>query len=317
MATKIKCDSCGYKNNTMDDLVCRMCSQKLDPNKRWNDAVDPTVGINRSVARGAAKTVREKNEGPSEDQIVYVGDFAICYVFTVLGGRRLILKPGEVFTFGRGESCDYKIDSRACSRRHARIHWSGDPPAPEVIDLESKNGILVNGEPVPRKNLEDGDELTIGPFTATLRVLPATDIDQAESIDRLSATTTTTQRLVGEVKLISVPWLLQHFERLKESGTLTVYGEDAGGYVALISGVPIAAAYGRDLEVTGVEAIRAIAKIRTGRFAFSPRADATPQAINASLAEIFAPAGPPQRRRPPPPRRRGPPPSTGGYRKRR
>ncbi|MGE0713524.1 MAG: FHA domain-containing protein [Planctomycetota bacterium] len=329
MAIKIKCDACGYKNNTMDDLVCRMCSKKIDPNNRWNDAVghdpavrgqrgggaqDATLGIKASVQRGAAKAIQTKADGPTQDQIVYVGDFAICYVLAPFGGGRVILKPGEVFTLGRGEACDYKIDSKAASRRHARIHWSNDPPTPEIVDLDSKNGILINGEPVDRKVLEDEDVITIGPFTGTFRVLPANDIDgQLGQIDRLSATTSTHMRLVGEVKLVPIPWLLQHLERQKESGTLTVYGEDAGGYVAMISGVAIAAAYGRELETTGVEAIKAIAALRTGRFSFSPKADATPQSIGATMAEIFGPS-PSQRlrRRPPPPPRRGgggPPPT--------
>lgn len=340
MSIKIKC-ACGYKNNSVDDLVCRMCSQKLDPNNRWNDRAGPpaaggkksneevSLGINRGAQRGAAKAIKTKGDGPSEDQIVYVGDFAIVYLFQVSGGDRIILTPGEVFTFGRSDSADHKIDGKAVSRRHARVHWSGDNP--EIIDLDSKNGILINGQPAKRKALEDGDEVSIGTFHATLRVVPANDMEsQLEAPpDRLSATTLSTQRLIGEVRLVSLPWLLQHFERLKESGTLTVYGEESGGYVAFISGVPIAAACGEDLEVTGEEAIQAIARIRSGRFCFSPHADAAPQSIGKTVAEILgtsarpAPStqrlrqsGPPPsgggpRRPPPPPGRRRPPPTSG------
>ena len=238
MSIKIKCD-CGYKNNGIDDLVCQMCSQRLDPKNRWNDskapgaspakssgarsASDVSLGINRSVARGAAKVIATKNDGPSEDQIVYVGDFAIVYLFIVADtNEQIILTPGEVFTFGRGDNADHKVDGKSVSRRHARVHWSGDNP--EILDLESKNGILVNGQPHKRKPLEDGDEITIGTFNATLRVVPANDIEGSTATppDRLSATMISTQRLIGEVRLISLPWLLQHFERLKESGTLTV-----------------------------------------------------------------------------------------------
>lgn len=339
MSIKIKC-ACGYKNNSIDDLVCQMCSQPLDPNNRWNDQAgkigvktgarttdDVSLGINRSVARGAARAIQTKADGPSEDQIVYIGDFAIVYLFVVAEtNERIILTPGEVFTFGRGDNADHKINSKAVSRRHARIHWAGDTP--EIVDLDSKNGIEVNGQPVKRKPLEDGDEITVGKLSATLRVVPANDIEGSTSSppDRLSATVVSTQRLIGEVRLVSLPWLLQHFERLKESGTLTVYGEDAGGYVAFISGVPIAAAFGEDLDITGVEAIERIGRIRTGRFCFSPHADATPQSIGKTIAEIFrsgpgtarhrvqtppsGPGGPPsgQGRRPPPPGRRRPPP---------
>lgn len=335
MSIKIKC-ACGYKNNGIDDLVCQMCSKRLDPNNRWNDqagkigvkkggrgADDVSLGINRSVARGAARAIQTKSDGPSEDQIVYVGDFAIVYLFVVADSKqKIILTPGEVFTFGRGDNADHKIDGKAVSRRHARIHWSGDNP--EIVDLDSKNGILVNGQPVKRKPLEDGDEITVGSLNATLRVVPANDIEGSTTSppDRLSATTVSTQRLIGEVRLVSLPWLLQHFERLKESGTLTVYGEDAGGYVAFISGVPIAAAYGEELDTTGVAAIEQIGRIRSGRFCFSPHADAAPQSIGKTISEIFGRSSPgtarhrvqggppsgPGRRPPPPPGRRRPPP---------
>ena len=66
MAFKIKCGDCGYKNNSIDDLVCQMCGSKLDPANRWNDTgrgrgggppmgADHTLGVKRSVARGAAQ----------------------------------------------------------------------------------------------------------------------------------------------------------------------------------------------------------------------------------------------------------------------
>lgn len=354
VSIKIKC-VCGYKNNGIDDLVCQMCSQKLDPNNRWSDRSPPpssskargpgvtgataasTLGVNRSVERGAARAIKTKNDGPSEDQIVYVGDFAIVYLFVISGGGRIILTPGEVFTFGRSDNADHKIDGKQVSRRHARIHWSGDNP--EIVDLDSKNGILVNGQPAKRKPLEDGDEIAIGAFHATMRVVPANDLDGQLDVppDRLSATTVSNQRLMGEVRLVMLSWLLQHLERLHESGTLTVYGEEAGGYVAFISGVPIAAGFGPELEITGEEAIVQITRIRNGRFCFSPHADAAPQSIGKTVSEILgaqragqpptqsfarqqggspgpsgAPPGPPLskggRRIPPPPGRRRPPP---------
>ena len=48
-------------------------------------------------------------------------DFAIVYAFVPVQGSMIILQPGEVFTFGRGDNCDLKIDSKTVSRRHARL----------------------------------------------------------------------------------------------------------------------------------------------------------------------------------------------------
>jgi hypothetical protein len=322
----MKCPKCGYTKNEPGQATCGLCGQMLSTGGFEHAPPPPSdvrFGMDRGVSRGAAKKIEQVLEGPKPNQIVYVGDFTIVYVFVLHGGGLIILTPGEVFTFGRGDVCDHKIDSKIVSRRHARIHWSGvDPPVPEVVDLDSKNGITVNGVPVKRRLLEDEDEVQIGPFSAILKLLSANEDLQSQIVaDRLSGTAASPQRLTGDIKLVSIPGLLLHMERNKESGTLTVQSDKAGeGYVVMISGVIIAAAYGTNPEMTGEEAVRRVAKIKEGRFCVSPRADVTPQSINKTLAEILGPA-PTQRRRPlpPPPKRRGPrrppPPPRGGRRR--
>jgi pSer/pThr/pTyr-binding forkhead associated (FHA) protein len=327
MKSFMKCKGCGYHKNPPAAPNCALCGALMS----GGGEAAPDVRFGGGT-KGAAKPVETKETGkPRQDQIVYAGDFAIVYAFVPVQGNLIILQPGEVFTFGRGDNCDLKIDSKTVSRRHARVHWAGvDPPTPEIVDLESKNGIVVNGVPVQRKVLEDGDEVSIGPFTATLRVLSANeDLGKQITVDRLGATMISTRRLAGEVKLVPPSWLLGHLERLRESGTLSVQSGDEKGYVSIISGVAIAAGWGESM--TGADAIRAVVKLQEGRFVFYPRADATPQAINQSLSEILgqppppgdprsavarrpqAPSAPargaaPAKAAPPPPSRKGPPP---------
>lgn len=316
----MKCKGCGYHKNPPAATNCSLCGALLGADD------GPVFTGDLRAGKGASKQVETKEEfKPRQDQIVYAGDFAIVYVLVPVNGSLIVLQPGEVFTFGRGDNCDFKIDSKTVSRRHARVHWAGvDPPIPEIVDLDSKNGITVNGVPVHRKVLEDGDEVMIGPFTATLRVMSANDdLRKQVHVDRLGATMVSTRRLAGEVKLVPPGWLLGQLERLRESGTLSVMNGDERGYVSLISGVAIAAGWGED--VTGAEAIRRVIKLQEGRFTFYPRADATPQAINQTLGDILAEMGhgtaapttsggarrPPS---PPPggaPRRGGPPPRKG------
>lgn len=305
----MKCKGCGYHKNPPGAPNCALCGALLGGGDAAPEARFGGGG------RGASKAVDTREDGkPRQDQIVYAGDFAIVYAFVPVQGPMIILQPGEVFTFGRGDNCDLKIDSKIVSRRHARVHWAGvDPPTPEIIDLESKNGISVNGVPVQRRVLEDGDEVAIGPFTATLRVLSANeDLNRQLHVDRLGATMISARRLAGEVKLVPPSWLLTQLERLRESGTLSVqHGEDKG-YVSMISGVAIAAGWGETL--IGADAIRAVIKMQEGRFVFYPRADATPQAINQSLSELLGQPPPPgdprsavaRRPQPAPPPRGGP-----------
>jgi pSer/pThr/pTyr-binding forkhead associated (FHA) protein len=74
------------------------------------------------------------------------------------GPNILLDKP--ILLVGRHPECDIQIDSRKISRRHCCIAQVND--AFLVRDLESTNGIRINGEKVSEGRLTHGDELTIG-----------------------------------------------------------------------------------------------------------------------------------------------------------
>jgi diguanylate cyclase (GGDEF)-like protein len=74
-------------------------------------------------------------------------------------GRRYPLGELEA-VIGRGTDCDVHIDDHSVSRRHARVLPVADGHV--AIDLESTNGTFVNGEPVTRHPLKDGDYLRVG-----------------------------------------------------------------------------------------------------------------------------------------------------------
>jgi chromosome segregation ATPase len=73
---------------------------------------------------------------------------------------------------GRAPGCEMQIESTSVSRHHALVHLS----AREVIieDLNSTNGVLVNGRRISRQLLNDGDVLTIGDtqFRLSLKLAP-------------------------------------------------------------------------------------------------------------------------------------------------
>ena len=74
---------------------------------------------------------------------------------------------GPVFTIGRLESNDLIISSGAVSRKHARVSLEAD--GVYVTDLESKNGIRINGSHRRGKSLiREGDILRIGESEFTL-----------------------------------------------------------------------------------------------------------------------------------------------------
>ncbi len=63
------------------------------------------------------------------------------------------------FTIGRSETADHTIYSSKVSKEHAVIVRSGDRYA--VRDLDSTNGIFINGQRATNQVLEDGDILHV------------------------------------------------------------------------------------------------------------------------------------------------------------
>jgi Protein of unknown function (DUF3662)/FHA domain len=61
---------------------------------------------------------------------------------------------------GRSRECDIQVEDPNVSRRHAELRQEG--ASYWVVDLESTNGIEVNGRRVKRAKLESGDSFTVG-----------------------------------------------------------------------------------------------------------------------------------------------------------
>jgi hypothetical protein len=74
------------------------------------------------------------------------------------GQRRRIDKRRTLI--GRSKECDVQLADPNASRRHAELRQEG--AAYWVIDLDSTNGLEVNGRRMKRAKLEDGDRVTIG-----------------------------------------------------------------------------------------------------------------------------------------------------------
>jgi len=66
---------------------------------------------------------------------------------------------------GRSRECDIQIEDSNVSRRHAELRQEGT--AYWIVDLDSTNGIEVNGRSVKRAKLEPGDSFTVGETVVT------------------------------------------------------------------------------------------------------------------------------------------------------
>jgi len=78
-------------------------------------------------------------------------------------GRRIAV-PGSRAVIGRSDEADCVLPDPNISRRHAELRLSGDGSW-EIVDLNSTNGIKVNGRRMSAARLRDGDQVTLGTTT--------------------------------------------------------------------------------------------------------------------------------------------------------
>jgi hypothetical protein len=86
--------------------------------------------------------------------------------------RALLMMDGKTFVIdrpntviGRSSRCDFVVEDPNVSRRHAELQRRGADWY--VVDLDSTNGVIVNGKQVRSTRLAPGDEIKLG--TARLR----------------------------------------------------------------------------------------------------------------------------------------------------
>lgn len=91
-------------------------------------------------------------------------------VIEVNGMKHPLSPPGVVI--GRGNEADLKIDDPGISRRHAEIavtHGEAGTTV-TVTDLDSTNGVVLNGHKVRSAEVVDGSEIRLGNTVIVIRM---------------------------------------------------------------------------------------------------------------------------------------------------
>jgi hypothetical protein len=101
---------------------------------------------------------------------------------------------GEVTTVGRGRGVDIHLDDPSVSRLHAELVRRG--PYVYVVDLGlSRNGTRVNGRPIARRVLDDGDVISFGAARCRIGGLAREDIGAEADLRRPAAPDLTRREL--------------------------------------------------------------------------------------------------------------------------
>jgi uncharacterized coiled-coil protein SlyX len=98
-------------------------------------------------------------------------------VLVLLDGQQPIKYPlyQDNMTIGRVDSADIRIDSHFISRLHARL--VATPTGTALEDIDSKNGIKVNGKLTRSQVLQHGDLISLGGLRFRFLDLTAVDAD--------------------------------------------------------------------------------------------------------------------------------------------
>ncbi len=83
--------------------------------------------------------------------------------------RRYEIPRGSTL-IGRGDENDIILDDPLVSKRHARVHVG--PGHIELLDMNSANGVLVQGQPVQKLELQAGQQAQIGDTVVRAGLLP-------------------------------------------------------------------------------------------------------------------------------------------------
>ncbi|MCR2816980.1 FtsK/SpoIIIE domain-containing protein [Microbacterium jiangjiandongii] len=155
-----------------------------------SEALDPDDTLaDLALASGVEVGVVGLDDAPRAD---------VAYIEIVGGhfaGRRYTVPRGST-VIGRGDDCGVVLDDAMVSKRHARLHVGRDRI--ELIDLNSANGIIVQGAPVGRLEMQHGQDVVLGSTVIRAGFLPS-ETTQASPIGevRLTRSPSVEPRYIG------------------------------------------------------------------------------------------------------------------------
>jgi hypothetical protein len=128
-------------------------------------SVDATVLEPGAPRPGGREAVSVAAEAPGPTVVLSMPRLVV--MVNEKPGQEHVLKPG-ITTLRRSPKTDIQVPFSEVSRKHAEVVWEADGFV--VLDLDSENGVFLNGEKVKKRALKDGDEIQVGPQKFVFRV---------------------------------------------------------------------------------------------------------------------------------------------------
>jgi hypothetical protein len=143
---------------TDDDLVIGefgIATRMVQPKRGQRQAEEPEEQVESGATMIYKPRVQQPTEAASAEELGLEREVA---VLSWDGQQKRVDKRRVVL--GRSRECDIQVEDPNVSRRHAELRQEG--AAYWIVDLDSTNGIEVNGRRVKRAKLDPGDTVTVG-----------------------------------------------------------------------------------------------------------------------------------------------------------
>jgi len=153
----------------------------LRPSARWLSWLAGAVGVALIVALLALerRRRRRREEGAGAEPPAALRTFAYLELQDGSGIRHPV--TSVAFRIGRHGDNDLVLKDPSISRHHAEIHRRRDGTF-TITDLESLNGVFVNGRKLKTSPLKEGDLLEIGDITLRFGVRSDPDLPGEETV---------------------------------------------------------------------------------------------------------------------------------------
>jgi DNA repair exonuclease SbcCD ATPase subunit len=133
-----------------------------------------TEAANSAVLLGnIQQSIKRLDPSQSGNNHEIAPEGAVRLLIRVDGDTEVVHVLGRKTTVGRTPDNDMQIDAKFISRNHAVI--LAGPNHTIIEDLNSTNGVAVNGKRITRHTLRDGDQVAIGKTTFRFAVRPTQD----------------------------------------------------------------------------------------------------------------------------------------------
>jgi len=184
--------------------------------------------------------------------------------------REIQLPRDRELVVGRTSEVDLLILDDKVSRKHAKISTRDGQIV--IEDMESRNGVFVNGQRVRRAELADGDEILIGSSTIKLVAVKngaaspvgiATAEEPKPAHGRCSSMT-------GSIGDVSLPDLLQLLINSRKSAVLTLRNGHGTGRIHLREGQVYHASVESDVALPSRKAFYRMLRWTSGTFELMP-----------------------------------------------